>query len=77
MARNDTAQMAEAVTPNDTGSLSDTFGIYVGGPGNLKVDMVHSGTVTFVGVVAGTILPIQVSRVYATGTTASNLIALY
>ena len=77
MARNDTAQLAAVVTPSDSGAISDTFGIYVGGPGNLKVDMVDGGTVTFVGVVAGTILPIQVRRVYATGTTASNLIALY
>lgn len=77
MARNDVAQMAEQVTPDDNGTLSDTLGVYVGVGGNLKVDMTSGNTVTFVGVAAGSVLPIQVSRVYATGTSASSIVALY
>lgn len=77
MARNDVAQQGELVTPDDNGFLSETFGIYIGGAGNLKVDMMRGGTITFVGLVAGSVLPIQVSRIYSTGTTATNLIALY
>jgi hypothetical protein len=68
---------ASAVTPADDGALRVTRALYVGGAGNVKVDMALGNTVTFVGVVAGSILPIQVSRVYNTDTTATNIVALY
>lgn len=72
------ARRAAAITTSDTATSDDpTRGIYVGGSGNIKVDMVSGGTVTFSAVAAGTILPIQVTRVYATGTTATLLIGLY
>lgn len=78
MARQDTAQAGQVVTPNDAGVLSDTFGLYVGVAGNLTVDLQKGGTqISFQNVQAGTFLPIQVTRVYNTGTTASNIIALY
>lgn len=65
------------VTPADGADLSRIArGLYIGVGGNVKVDMSSSGTVTFVGVGAGTLLPIYVKRVYATGTTATNIIAL-
>jgi hypothetical protein len=68
---------AAVITPNDGTDLpSRTFGIYVGGAGNVKVDMGDGTTVTFSGVVAGTVLPIQAKRVYATGTSASLMLAL-
>jgi hypothetical protein len=51
--------------------------LYVGTGGNIKVDMSGSGTVTFNNVGDGVFLPILVDRVYSTGTTASNIIALY
>jgi hypothetical protein len=34
-------------------------------------------TLTFTGVQAGSILPIQVKRVYSTDTTATGIVALY
>jgi len=72
------ARRAAAITPSDTASSDDpTRAIYVGGAGNLRVDMVSGGTVTFVGLMAGTVLPVQVTRIYATSTTATNLLALY
>lgn len=83
MARSDTASGAVAVTPSDANNLFTanaglaTNGLYVGGAGNVKVDMQDGSTVTFNGVVAGTTLPIQVRKVYATGTTATNIIALF
>lgn len=54
-------------------------GIYVGGAGDVKVDMAgpQAGTVTFSAVPAGTLLPIRVSKVYKTGTTATLLIAVW
>lgn len=72
------AHSAEAVTPSDTGTLKPTRGLFVGGPGNIKVDMSERGSaVTFVGLQAGTLLPIQVVRVYSTDTNATSIIALY
>lgn len=57
-------------------------GVYVGGAGDVKVDLYGDGnnaggTVTFVGVQAGSVLPIVVSRVYATGSSATSMIGLY
>lgn len=51
-------------------------GLYVGGTGNIKIDMPNATGVTFAGVAAG-ILPVQVTKVYQTGTTATSVVALY
>ena len=72
------ASDAAAVTPNNGADLATyTRGLYIGGFGDVKVDMVTSGTVTFSAVPAGTVLPIRVKRVYATGTTATLILALW
>lgn len=72
------ARRAVAVTTSDTVVYDQpTRAIYIGGSGNLRVDMVSGGTVTFIGLTSGTVLPIQAERIYATSTTATNLIALY
>lgn len=70
---------AASVTPNDGADLAKipTRGLWIGGAGNVKVDMADGTTVTFVGATAGSILPVQVKRVYATGTTATSITALY
>ena len=74
---NNMASVASAVTPNDSTDLTTVAqGIYIGGAGDLKVDMADSGTVTFSSVPAGVFLPIIVKRIYSTGTTATNIIAL-
>lgn len=66
-----------AITPNDSADLSlETNGLFVGGAGNVKVDLYDGSTVTLNGMLAGTIYPLRVKRVYATGTTATNLIGL-
>ncbi len=70
---------AAAVTPNDSTDLT-TFAraLYIGSAGDVKVDMVGTGTaVTFAGLAAGTILPVRASRVYSTDTTASSIVALW
>jgi hypothetical protein len=70
------ASGAFSITPNDSTDLSaQAKALYVGGTGNIKVDMAGGGTVTLNSVPVG-ILPIMVSRVYSTGTTATNLIGL-
>lgn len=72
------AKNGVAITPHDTNDLTNaTRGIYVGGAGDVKVDMVGTGTVTFSNAVAGSVLPIRAARVYDTGTTATLLIGLF
>ena len=52
--------------------------IYVGkAMDEITVTMESGNDITFTGVVAGSFLPILVKKVFATGTTASGLIALY
>ena len=53
-------------------------GLWVGGLGNVKVDMVGVGTgIVFTAVPAGTLLPIRVTKIYQSGTTASAMVAGY
>ena len=49
---------------------------YVGGAGNVAAINENGVAVTFAAVPAGAVLPIATKRVNATGTTATNLIAL-
>jgi hypothetical protein len=71
------AKYAAAVTPNDGTDLAvPARALYVGGTGDLKVDTAGGDTVTFSGVTAGSFIPVMVSRVYATGTTATNILSL-
>lgn len=74
----DPANGAAVITPSNTTDLTVyARGIYVGVGGHITVDMTDSGTnIQFLSVPQGTILPIQVKRVYSTGTTATNLVAL-
>lgn len=51
--------------------------LYVGGAGNVSVVTIGGDTITFSAVPAGTILPIQVDRLRATGTTATLVNALW
>jgi hypothetical protein len=68
---------AIAITPNNTDALEKiSRAIYIGGAGNLTVEMLGGQTVTFVGLSAGCLLPIRVNKVL-TSTTATNLVALY
>ena len=72
------ASHAAAVVPDDSNDLTDvTRWVYVGGTGDLVVVMSDGAIATFTGVPAGTLLPIRVSRVKATGTTAGEISALW
>lgn len=51
--------------------------LYIGGTGNVSVVTIGGDQITFNGVPAGTTLPIQVLRLRATGTTATNVNALW
>ena len=68
----------EAVTPNDGADLAFVSrALYVGGDGNVAVVMHDGSALTFVGLKAGTLMPLRVSRVKSTGTTATSLVSLY
>lgn len=53
--------------------------LYVGGAGNLRVTTIGQDILTFSGVLAGTVLPVQVLKVHsiASGTTATLINALW
>jgi hypothetical protein len=65
------------ITPDDTMALPETTrALYVGGGGSLAVEMASGAVLTFEGVTDGMLLPLRVSRVRASGTTASGIIGL-
>jgi len=51
--------------------------LYIGTGGNLRVLTSSSNDVTFYNVLGGTFLPVQVLKVFSTGTSASDLVALW
>lgn len=75
---------AASVTPSDTANIPSVSGgtnngcvLYVGGAGNLKVETVGGDEVTFTGISTGAFLPVQVVKVFSTGTSATNILALW
>lgn len=67
-----------AVTPSDSVNLTvDCRSVYIGGDGDISLVGTDGVAVTFVGVVAGQILPCGARRINVTGTTATNIVALY
>ena len=81
------ANRASAVTPSDTvnipsistedGSGNNGCVLYVGVTGNVRVLTAGGDDVTLVGVSAGQFIPVQVVKVFATGTTSTNILALW
>lgn len=67
---------ASAVTTSDTTVLIGVKGLWIGGTGNVSVVTFNGNTVTFTAVPSGVLLPIAVTKVRATGTTATNILAL-
>jgi len=66
-----------SVTPSDADSLAETSrALYVGASGNLAVRMLSGEVLNLANVPAGCVLPLRVTAVLATGTTASAIAAL-
>lgn len=71
------------VTPSDTALLSyngiprRTKALYVGTAGNLAVKNDLGNAITLTAVPAGSVLPLAVTVVMSTNTTASTIVALY
>lgn len=72
----DPAKFGQTVTPSDSTVLTPTRALYIGVGGDVSVLMMNNVTVTFKNVTVG-ILPIQVTKVLATDTTASSILALW
>lgn len=69
---------AIAVTPNNSADLSThARGLYIGVAGDVKVTTAGGDSVVLKGAVAGSVIPVRVSRVWASQTTASSIVALY
>ena len=51
--------------------------LYVGVGGDVKVRTAGGNDMTFVGVPTGTFMPVQVVRVFTTGTSATDIVALW
>jgi hypothetical protein len=68
-----------AVTPSDVADIpaGQCRGLYVGGDGDVSVVSEAGDSVVFKLAKAGMVLPVITRRVNATGTTASDLVALY
>lgn len=66
------------VTAHDTNPLPfDTMGLWVGTGGDVRVRWASGNDMTFNNVANGTYLSGNFSRVYFTGTTASNIKAVH
>lgn len=73
----DPGKYAAPITPSDVTNLSaPTRAIYVGSAGGTITAIMNGVPITFTAVPIG-VLPIQCTRVNATGTTSTNLIALW
>jgi len=69
---------AQAIVPHNGQDLAfATRALYVGTAGNIALRMLDGTQVTLANVQGGTMLPIRVDRVLATGTTAGAIIALW
>lgn len=66
------------VTKSDSTDLSQVSrALYIGGTGDVTVIMRTGTQLTFSAVPSGALLPISVKRVMSTGTTATNIIAIW
>ena len=73
----DSAGDAAPVTPSDSAALAEPANrLYVGGAGDVTLKTIAGNTVTFKAVPVGTTLDVGAIAVLATGTTATNIVAL-
>ena len=68
---------AAAVTTSDSALLATPSVIFVGGAGNVRVTTAQGDDVVFYGLQSGGVIPVQVIKVWATNTTATNLVRVY
>ncbi|MEM9700241.1 MAG: hypothetical protein AAF943_15790 [Pseudomonadota bacterium] len=66
----------EAATPG-TDFRSISRGIFIGGTGDIRLRMKNGEELLFRNAQAGVVYPFQAQQVVASGTTASDIVALY
>lgn len=72
------AYRGAAVTPSDATVLDPTTrALWIGTTGDLAVRTIGGDTITLANVQNGTLLPLAVDQVLSTGTTASDIVALW
>lgn len=69
------ARGGAVVTKSDVTVLTNVRALYVGGAGDVAVTFADGTSATHVGVLAGSVLPVQATKVLSTGTTATNIVA--
>lgn len=68
---------AASINPSDTTDLATASrALYVGGPGNLQLTLVGGTTITLHNLSAGWV-PLRTMRVHASGTTATDIVAVW
>jgi hypothetical protein len=74
-----TAQHFESVTPSDSTALSGGVcsGLFIGTGGDIVILNSVGNPITFKNLASGSYLDCQTTRVNATGTTATDIVALY
>lgn len=70
------AKNAEVVVTGTNFSYPSA-GIYVGVGGDVVALMSGGASVTFVGVASGSLLPIRATQIVTSGTTATDMLALF
>ena len=74
----DPYEAAYVISPGDSADQPRrTRAVYVGGAGHMHVVLVSNIEVTFSGLLAGNVYPLQVEKVFETGTTATAILGLY
>jgi hypothetical protein len=73
------AEYADVIVPSDVNRIKTSRAIYVGvgGDVNVRMSCETPASVIFKNVPSGSILPIRAVLVYASGTTATDLVNLY
>lgn len=69
------AETAEVITKSDATVLEPCC-LFVGTGGDITVDTIQSKNVVFKNIPDGSILYVFITKVYSTGTTASDMLAL-
>lgn len=70
------AVSVSAVTTSDSATINPTKGLYIGVTGDVVVTMKDGSSATFKAMPVG-MYYLSVTKVKATGTTATNILALY
>lgn len=71
------AEAAEAISPSDASGVEFvTRALYVGDGGDIRVKLLRGSVVTLRSVPSGSFMPLRITQVFATGTTASSLVGM-